>query len=167
MKYPIKMIMTDLDGTLLRTDKSISDYTKSVLNNCRKAGIKVVYATARGGSANQVAPPELFDGRITMNGAVAYIDGNVVYNRLIPSQIARPLLAACDRRGLKTASEAGGMHYSNFTVTDIWPDIAYFEIVDFSRHDIDAEKLFAIVQTEEEAAFIENDLPDDLYNHLT
>ena len=43
----IKMIVTDLDGTLLRTDKTISDYMASVFNRCPKAGIKITFATAR------------------------------------------------------------------------------------------------------------------------
>jgi len=68
MDSSIKMIVTDLDGTLLRTDKTISERTKDVLRQCRKCGIKVVYATGRGGSAEQRAPSELFDGRISMNG---------------------------------------------------------------------------------------------------
>lgn len=50
MQGTVKMIVTDLDGTLLRDDKTISDYTLSVLEKCRIQGIKVVYATARGGS---------------------------------------------------------------------------------------------------------------------
>jgi hydroxymethylpyrimidine pyrophosphatase-like HAD family hydrolase len=43
----IKLIVIDLDGTLLRTDKSISAYTAEVLNRCREKGIKVAIATAR------------------------------------------------------------------------------------------------------------------------
>ena len=31
----VKMIVTDLDGTLLRTDKTISEYTVSVFERCR------------------------------------------------------------------------------------------------------------------------------------
>ena len=40
----IKMIVTDLDNTLLRTDKTISDYTAGILNKCRQNGIKIVFA---------------------------------------------------------------------------------------------------------------------------
>ncbi|MCL2045457.1 MAG: HAD hydrolase family protein [Oscillospiraceae bacterium] len=43
----IKMLVTDLDGTLLRTDFSISERTKKSLADCRAKGIKVVYATGR------------------------------------------------------------------------------------------------------------------------
>lgn len=43
----IKMIVTDLDKTLLKTDKSISDKTIRMLQNCKEKGIKLVFATAR------------------------------------------------------------------------------------------------------------------------
>jgi hydroxymethylpyrimidine pyrophosphatase-like HAD family hydrolase len=37
----IKLIITDLDRTLLRTDKTISEYTVDVLKHCRANGIKM------------------------------------------------------------------------------------------------------------------------------
>ena len=43
----LKAIITDLDRTLLRTDKSLSPYTVSVLKECKARGIKVMAATAR------------------------------------------------------------------------------------------------------------------------
>jgi len=163
MKNNIRIVVADLDGTLLRSDKTISERTRVVFAKCQDAGIKVVYATGRGGSAEQVAPSGIFDARITMNGAVAYIGDEVVYQRLIPHDIARPVLMACDRYGLKTTSELSGMHYSNFIVSDEWATITNFEIVDFASHDIDAEKLYMIVRSPEDAAFIESQLPETLY----
>ena len=159
----VKLIVSDLDGTLLRSDSVISDHTKSVLARCRAAGVKIVYATGRGGSADRVAPAELFDGRIIQNGAVAVAGDDVIYKRLIPYETARPVLLALDRRGLRTASENGGMHYSNFTVTDEWPRVTDFKTVDFSKHSIDAEKLDVIVHSPEDAVFVEKNLPEDLY----
>jgi hydroxymethylpyrimidine pyrophosphatase-like HAD family hydrolase len=41
------MIITDLDETLLRSDKTISSYTLNVLSKCKEKGIKIVFATAR------------------------------------------------------------------------------------------------------------------------
>lgn len=43
----IKMIVTDLDNTLLRKDKTISNYTKSIIKKCIDYGLIVVFATAR------------------------------------------------------------------------------------------------------------------------
>ena len=43
----IKMILTDLDHTLLREDGSISDETLKILSKCREHGILFAIATAR------------------------------------------------------------------------------------------------------------------------
>ena len=43
----MKAIITDLDRTLLMTDKSVSEKTISVLKEAREKGIKVMFATAR------------------------------------------------------------------------------------------------------------------------
>ena len=43
----MKAIITDLDRTLLRSDKTISTYTLGVLAACRRANVPVMVATAR------------------------------------------------------------------------------------------------------------------------
>ena len=43
----MKAIITDLDRTLLHTDKSVSLFTKDVLYKCKQRGLKVIAATAR------------------------------------------------------------------------------------------------------------------------
>jgi hydroxymethylpyrimidine pyrophosphatase-like HAD family hydrolase len=80
-----------------------------------------------------------------------------------PYQIARPLLIACDRYGMKTASEYGGRHYSNFVVSDMWENITYFDVVDFSAHELDAEKLYMVVEKPEDVLFIEKNISEGLY----
>lgn len=42
-----RLLLLDLDGTLLRSDGSVSDGTLSALNACRQRGIRLVIATAR------------------------------------------------------------------------------------------------------------------------
>jgi len=158
------MIVTDLDGTLLRTDKTISERTIDTLRRCQAAGIKTVYATGRGSSADAVVPPELFDGKITMNGATAKVGDKIVHSSLIPCLTARPLLLACDKRGLKMTSEIGGKHYTNFTIPTEWQDIVHnWEITDFSKHNRDAEKIYTYDLTAGDVAFITETLPADLY----
>ena len=167
MAKSINMVVTDLDGTLLKNDKTISAYSISVLDQIRKSGVKVVYATGRGGSAEQVAPEELFDGRITMNGAIAKISDSTVYGRLIPFQTARPILVSCNRRGMRITSEISGMHYSNFNVSDLWQYITNFQMVDFSLHEMDAEKIYTPNPTPDDIAFINRILPNELYFVVT
>ncbi|MEV6342007.1 HAD family hydrolase [Actinoplanes sp. NPDC051851] len=43
-----KLIATDLDGTLVRSDDTVSAYTHEVLEKVRSAGIRIVAATGRG-----------------------------------------------------------------------------------------------------------------------
>ncbi len=43
----IRLIAIDLDGTLLRDDISVSDYTKRVLSKVREKGVHIVIATGR------------------------------------------------------------------------------------------------------------------------
>jgi Cof subfamily protein (haloacid dehalogenase superfamily) len=173
----IKMIVTDLDGTLLTSNKTITPYTKRVLAQCRERGIKIVYATGRGAAAARLAPREMFDGMVTMNGALAAaaVSGETcaaasgeIYRRLIPWQTARPVLTACHKHGMAITSESGGVHYANFSVNERWPSLmAECEITDFSRHEKDAEKIYTPNPTKEDRAFIEKLLPEDTYFVVT
>lgn len=45
--FSVKMIILDLDGTLLRSDKTISERTLQTLRECQAQGIIIVIATAR------------------------------------------------------------------------------------------------------------------------
>ena len=67
----MKAIITDLDRTLLRTDKSLSEYTANVLRKCKKHGMLVFAASAR--PLRDILPfNELigFDAITATNGAV-------------------------------------------------------------------------------------------------
>jgi Cof subfamily protein (haloacid dehalogenase superfamily) len=44
----MQLILTDLDETLLHSDKTISTYTLSVLERCKEKGILVGFSTSRG-----------------------------------------------------------------------------------------------------------------------
>ncbi|CDM67539.1 Hypothetical protein CM240_0372 [Clostridium bornimense] len=76
----IKLIITDLDFTLLHTDKSISEYSKNIFRKCSEYGIKTAIATARykiGAEKyiNILKP----DFEITTDGAMVYHDGELIY----------------------------------------------------------------------------------------
>ena len=166
MKKNIKMIVTDLDGTLLREDKTVSQRTVEAFKKCREAGIKTVYATGRSGSSENlpgVFSESMFDGRVVNNGAIAEAGGMVIYDKKVPFGIARSFLVACDKKGLKVASQSNRMHYSNFTVTDIWSYIKNYEVVDFKTHDKDSEKIYCVNCDKNAEKFIKENLPDELY----
>ena len=71
----MKMIVTDLDGTLLRSDKSISDRTLKALGRLDSKGIKLVIATAR--AKRHVAKLLPFD---FVNMYIACYNGAEIYH---------------------------------------------------------------------------------------
>lgn len=77
----IRLIATDLDGTLLRSDSTLSDRTRAALRRARAAGLRIVAATARparviedlfGGTPTGGPSDDLIDLAICGNGAVRY-----------------------------------------------------------------------------------------------
>jgi Cof subfamily protein (haloacid dehalogenase superfamily) len=56
-----KLIATDLDGTLVHSDDTVSDYTHAVLNRVRAAGIRIVGATGRGPRLTELTRNDIRD----------------------------------------------------------------------------------------------------------
>lgn len=92
----IKVIITDLDQTLLHTDKTISDYSVDVLNRCRKAGKKIVFATARSKQASskyfERFMPDVFVG---YGGSLVLAENAEIYRFDIPADISSSIIKEC------------------------------------------------------------------------
>lgn len=77
----IKMILTDLDHTLLRSDKTVSGYTKRILKKCQESGILVVIATARYWiGAERYIKEVRPDYEITTDGTLVHSCGKQIYS---------------------------------------------------------------------------------------
>ena len=75
----VKMVVTDLDRTLLREDKTISPYTQEVLDELKAQGIPLIVATARPARAVRGLLPFLrYDGAVFFNGAVTVAGGETL-----------------------------------------------------------------------------------------
>ncbi len=91
----IKMVVTDLDGTLLNNNHNISDYSKEVLQSLEKNGIEIVIATGRHfwGMKHYKDFLENNNDSIVFNGAVvANNDGNFLYYRPIDDSTSRDVI---------------------------------------------------------------------------
>ncbi len=78
-----RAVVTDLDGTLVRTDKTLTDYTVRVLEKCRERGVAVLAATARPErSMADVLSRLHFDAMATLNGARILLPGRVLENAI-------------------------------------------------------------------------------------
>lgn len=91
-----KLVATDLDGTLLRADKTVSSHTRRVVAGLEAAGIPVVAVTARQpyGLAPIAADVGLTGPAICANGAVCLdiADGHVWHSGAIPAAEAERLI---------------------------------------------------------------------------
>lgn len=76
-----KVIILNLDGILLRSDKTISDYSINVLKKCKTKGNQLIFATARPPrDIYKYIPHELKnDIIICYNGALVIKGDNTLY----------------------------------------------------------------------------------------
>ena len=72
---PLRMVATDLDGTIVRRDQSISPRTVHVLQACADAGVHVVFVTGR--PPRWMAPVVEATGR---TGTAVCANGGLVYD---------------------------------------------------------------------------------------
>ena len=83
-----KMIVLDLDGTLLKDDKTVSKETINILLKFKSAGNEILFATARPPrDAYKYVPAELRDNPIICyNGACITNGREIVYRKEITKQ---------------------------------------------------------------------------------
>jgi len=88
---PFRLLALDIDGTVLRSDKSISARTRAALDAARAAGTHLVLVTGRRyPAARRVA--DMIGGRLDLvlhNGALIFENGEVLRRRPRPLAAAR------------------------------------------------------------------------------
>jgi Cof subfamily protein (haloacid dehalogenase superfamily) len=99
----IRLIATDLDGTLLRSDRmTVSERTRQALSRARAAGITIVLVSARGPrGVAEIAEAAVNDGlAICSNGAVVFdlARREVVRHRPLASEVAERLIRSLRER---------------------------------------------------------------------
>ena len=165
----IRMVVTDLDGTLLRDDKTISAYTEGVIGRMRGRGVKFALATARPiRSVRGFLPGFGFDGAVYHNGAVIEQDGALREGFGIagPLAVVRRILA--DDPGARVAVEASDVLYSNFDTAGIWPGVGYTPTEDFRVVErLTADKIIVEARTLRELDAVRRSLPEELYAQLS
>jgi len=130
----LKMIVTDLDETLLSSDKHISEHTISVLEKCRLKGIKIVFATARSTqSASKMLEQFMPDIFIGYGGALVLANKKVIHRFDISADISSNLINDCLKEPdiihvLATNEEVS---YTN-KINPADKRISHYQSVDFS-----------------------------------
>jgi Cof subfamily protein (haloacid dehalogenase superfamily) len=171
-----KMIVMDLDETLLHSDKTISPYTEAVLNKARAAGIRLVLATGRPKRLSNPYHKQLqSDALICHNGnIILYGEDCIAAGPGVPIDDAKRILNDLLRKypGKKLSVEISDKIFANFDVSVFWgkteeerqmlgiPAI----ISEFSDLPGDsADKVLIELASEEEYQEVCAFLPHDLY----
>ena len=160
-----KLIVTDLDGTLLRNDKSISDFTLETLKECRSKGILIAFATARP-VRGVVAIREVFEPDILINhnGAVFNHGAHQTSLGIRKEQLDKMLiniLAAYPQAEI--GIESNDIFYANYDVTKNWPGESYMTAdANFAGLELDyADKV--LISLSDDIEMLESFLPDECY----
>jgi len=123
-----KLIAIDLDGTLLRNNKTISDNTIRTLLDCKKADNMIVFATARAPRDISMYIPEKLRNNpvICYNGACIINSGKIIHKQeIIRKNIIEILNYAKKMNKPQICIEINDQLYSNFNVFDFFGDIPH------------------------------------------
>lgn len=89
----IRWIVSDLDRTLLGTDKRISPYTVGILEECRRRGLQILFATARPERATRRIQRDFTPDFVCAdNGALTLASGRRISGVFLPQETKTPLL---------------------------------------------------------------------------
>lgn len=123
-----KLIAADLDRTLLRSDGTISDFTKDTIRRCMAVGVGFTFATGRMYcSALPFAQRlQLQLPLITYQGALLKgIDGRVMHALHLPQDIAGEL---------EKILRKSGMHYNIYADEKMYFSTFGQQFLDYARH---------------------------------
>ena len=158
----VKIIVVDLDRTLLHTDKTLSAYTVKVFNECKKCGIKIIVATARPlRTAKQYCDLIDFDAMVVSNVArIIYQNQQTDYG--IYKRSAKRLLNTLKQYpNLRVTIETGDCAYSNLPIDD-YETILSDNLVGISNAE-GVIKILVHLDNEKTLTLVKNELSDDLY----
>lgn len=123
----MKAIVTDLDRTLLRTDKTVSEYTYSVLKKCHDRGMLLMAATARPERAVLDYRAQIgFEAMTTLNGARIVLPQSIIENGISSSSAETILEKVIKIPDLVLSMETGDGIFSNVPIPE-WNAAVFFD----------------------------------------
>lgn len=130
MFFP-KAVILDLDGTLLRSDLSVSIRTELVLQVALSRGIRLVIATSHPPRFLERHLPSLLKELhwICYNGAAVYQDGVALSTTPLPLDLAHDVIRFLQEKGATLSVEMNDTLYVSREIDTPWE----FTVMDFSR----------------------------------
>ena len=161
-QLPYLAIIMDLDRTLLRTDKSVSQYTLRVLLDWREKGACLFAATARPERAiTEYMTMIGFHSATTLNGAKTITPGLIIENPIETKDAGMILEQLYSADGTEISVEAENGIYANAEIPAWNP-----AVIEDLRELPGKEKIYKILASHPEipAEQIMIDLPDAVYS---
>ena len=161
-QLPYLAVIVDLDRTLLRTDKSISDYTLDVLRDWQQAGAYLFAATARPERAIMDYRRIIdFQAVTTLNGARTITPDRVYENTIATEDALSILKQLSGMEGVVISVEAENGIYANQDIP-IWSPRVIEDIGELPRQ----EKIYKILASHPDCPpeQILIDLPETVYS---
>lgn len=164
-----KVLLFDLDGTLLRSDKTISPYTTKVLQKCRERGLILGIATARSEMNARrfisAVNPEIV---VSSNGALVSFKGKGVYRCEFSKEDTKTIIdtaIAALGGDCEITVDTADKHYWNYKVFPLDIDISWGETTytDYSRFYENALKICIGINDEKLASQIAGSVGDCSY----
>lgn len=145
-----QLLLFDLDGTLLRTDKTISDYTLRTLDICRQKGYMIGVSTSRSernclSFLGKLSPDIL----ITSGGALVKKQNEYIYKAVFSMERTKELI--CTARTIcgdevEITIDTVDTHYWNYKVDPLQLDRSWGESVWTDYRDFSEEALKMCVE---------------------
>lgn len=165
-RHDCKLLLFDLDGTLLRDDKSVSQAVMEAVQECRKKGILIGVATSRGEqnalSFTEVLYPDLL---IASGGAVVKYHDRYIYTAGFSGEETKGMIAAAREvcgADCQITVDTMDSHYWNYLVDPkkqytSWGESIYTDFSDFQEPSL---KMCVEIFKEEQAERLRELLDD-------
>ncbi len=161
----MKAIITDLDRTLLHTDKSVSEHTVAVLKKCREHGILIMSASARPIRDIQIYNNLIgFDAITATNGAVVSLPHKVSEIGISCESGEKILSAILQYPDVFLSIETNKGLYSNRDIP-MWEPVIWDKFPTLPK-DIILYKILASSRQKPLYKAIETTLTDDVYHTI-
>ncbi len=161
----MKAIITDLDRTLLRTDKSVSEYTVDVFRKCRNRGILIMAASARPLRDILIYNDLIgFDAITATNGAVVSLPQKLLEIGISCESGEKILSAILRYPDVFLSIEPSKGLYSNRDIP-VWEPVIWDKFPTLPE-DIILYKILASSQQKPLYEGIETTLTDDVYHTI-
>ena len=161
-----KLLLFDLDGTLLRTDKSVSANTLAALSKCREHGCVVGVSTSRS-EQNCLSVLRQFtpDVLITSGGALVKKGNEHLYKAVFTPQRTNAIIAEARRicgPGCEITVDTLEKHFWNYKIDpkaldQSWGDSVWTDYSDFHE---EALKLCVEIMADQQAETLREALSD-------